>query len=613
MWFNQRLGLIMIVASLVVMGLIVFVSFSYQLDTRLIQARSQGVGLARVLGGMAWDELIPENGRQGVLQALRQGQSNPDFAYAAVVDLQGTAASSISAPGVIIPNQPMPDDPTAWLGERQIYSPSGQLSFLEFHAPVFSNSDLRGYVRLGYFQPKFDFHYQDLPFFGTLTLPVFLLTPLFYFLLRRETQPLRKMNENLEQLLVGSTTQQIELHPSGELGDFMQRFNEFINSAQQRIKLLENEQNGLLTSSKLLSYQNSKIESILQTLPEAILIIDEVGCVTYVNDKIAALLGKSQQSILGKKAQQWCQDPKLTAYLSHLCGTSQQVGYNSDSIYLTPPNDPEKQLEVKTYPLFSPKDGSHLLGTMVVIRDCTEERLARQNRGEFIAQMAHEIKTPLNVLAMYSESLLGEDGNSETFRIEALNVIHDEVERLSNLINNMLAISKFELDGITMHRQRVRIGELLQDTFKNISQSGRGKDLKFEIDLPREMKAINVDKDLLRIAITNLLTNAIKYNKPGGSVTLSAKELNNAIEINVSDTGVGISSDDQHKIFDKFYRSEDDRVRAQTGHGLGLSLVQQIIQTHHGKLSVVSEYDQGSTFTIRLEKDMATQLQAGTV
>ncbi|RDH84218.1 MAG: hypothetical protein DIZ77_16495 [endosymbiont of Seepiophila jonesi] len=164
-----------------------------------------------------------------------------------------------------------------------------------------------------------------------------------------------------------------------------------------------------------------------------------------------------------------------------------------------------------------------------------------------------------------------------------------------------------------VNRQRVRIGELLEDAFNNITQSGRDRDLEYEIDLPREMNALNVDKELLRIAVNNLLTNAIKYNKSNGTVTLTAREFDDAIEISVSDTGVGISPDDQQKIFDKFYRADDDKVREQTGHGLGLSLVQQIVHFHHGKLSVESEHKKGSTFTIRLEKDMATRLQAGAV
>lgn len=611
MWRNERIGLIMIVASLLVMGLVVYLAFDYQLDLRLKQAKVQGVGLVRVLGGMSWEELVPKQGRQGILQAVQHGQSNPDFAYGVVVDKQGNAVTEISLPGVIIPNQPVPSEPTSWLGERMLESADVQRDFLEFHAPVFSAGNLKGYVRLGYQQPNFGMPFNELPFFATLALPVFLLTPLFYFLLRREIQPLRKMHANLEQIIDDQGIQKVELQPSGELSEFLQRFMQYVNTTQSRIQSLEGEQNGLLTSSKLLSYKHSRVESILQSLPEAILVLDEAGSVSYANDRITSLMGLEKCEIQGKKPHEWCSNPNMIAYLSRHNVKNGQVGYIFDSIQIVPESDTDKLLEVKAYPLFSPKDNAKLLGNMVVIRDSTEEQLAKRSRGEFVAQVAHELKTPLNVLAMYSESLLGEDGNSENFRIEALNVIHDEVERLSTLINNMLALSKFEMGGMQLNRNRVRLHELLEDAFNNVSQSGRGKGLEFELDLPKEMSAVYVDKDLLRIAVNNLLTNAIKYNRPAGKVTLMAEDLNGAIEISVQDTGIGISPPDQQKIFDKFYRSNDIKVREQTGHGLGLPLAQQIIQMHHGRLSLESDYGKGTTFIIQLEKDTGIQMQEG--
>jgi signal transduction histidine kinase len=175
----------------------------------------------------------------------------------------------------------------------------------------------------------------------------------------------------------------------------------------------------------------------------------------------------------------------------------------------------------------------------------------------------------------------------------------------------MLALSKFEIGGMQLKRSRVRLHELLEDTFHNISQSGRGESLEFELDLPKEMSAVFVDKDLLRIAVNNLLTNAIKYNRPAGKVSLIAEELDSAIEIRVQDTGIGISASDQGKIFEKFYRSTDSKVREQAGHGLGLPLVKQIIQMHHGKLTLESDYGKGTTFIVRLEKESGITLREG--
>ena len=151
-------------------------------------------------------------------------------------------------------------------------------------------------------------------------------------------------------------------------------------------------------------------------------------------------------------------------------------------------------------------------------------------------------------------------------------------------------------------KQRIRPHDFLKDILDNVSRSGRTKDLQFELKLAHELTAIFVDKDLLRIAINNLLTNAIKYNNPHGKVTLSAEETQDIFEIRVEDTGIGITSEDQAHIFEKFFRSDDGEVRKQTGHGLGLSLAKQIIQLHHGELILESKPGEGTTFFIKLNK-----------
>ena len=238
----------------------------------------------------------------------------------------------------------------------------------------------------------------------------------------------------------------------------------------------------------------------------------------------------------------------------------------------------------------------------MVVRDVTGRDDSKQRQGDFVSHIAHELKTPLNVLAMYSESLLIEGASNEAHRVEAVNVIHDEVERLSTLINNLLAINQYELGGVVAQRKHVRIHDLLDDAFKNLSQSRGDKPLTFESDIPRDIGSIFVDKDLLRIAINNLLTNAIKYSKPGGLVRLVASEDESSVEIRVIDQGFGIAEEDKAQIFTKFYRSNNDDIRQQTGHGLGLSLARQIVLMHHGELSFSSELGEGSEFVIRLEK-----------
>jgi signal transduction histidine kinase len=268
-----------------------------------------------------------------------------------------------------------------------------------------------------------------------------------------------------------------------------------------------------------------------------------------------------------------------------------------------PAFSPERRVSVNGYPLFSPRDASAVLGTLVVCRDITSEGMARRSGAEFVAHVSHELKSPLNVIGMYAEQLLGEDGASKAFRVEAVNVIQDEVDRLSALVNNLLNITKIEMGNISVVRQRVKLGELLGDVLENVGRSGRAAGCKLQLDLPPELSPVSLDKDLFRVALNNLLSNAIKYSRPGGAVRLSAEEDPEEIRIAVQDQGLGIAPEDLERIFEKFYRSPDEDVRKRTGHGLGLSLTREIVELHHGRIEVRSRPGEGSEFTIRLRKD----------
>ena len=603
---NQRFGLIMIVATLLVMIATVYILFDYQRGDRERLARAQGLDLARLLSGMPWRELIPQNRGQGFLEVLQRGQGNPDFAYGAVVGIDGQVASEVTRSGVIVPPVDIADEPTSWLGQQIVTSRDGTTRFIESHAPVFADGVHRGFVRLGYFQPQLSLSFSQMPFLATLMLPIFLLVPLFYFLLRQEIKPLKQISERFDHFADKAGLSHVELQPSRALSDFMEQFNSYIEATQTRIEVLNQEQENLQMSSKLLTYRNNRIDTILQNFPDAIVVIDEAGEVSYANGKVGRLLGVEHEEIIGKKPREWCKDPSIVPLLT-FGDLKSSMQANEDTVKIRLEDNSEKSLQFSVYPLFVPNDESRILGRLVVVRDVSETHLMRQRQNEFVSHISHELKTPLNVMAMYSESLLTEGAENEHYRTEAVNVIRDEVERLSTLINNLLAINQYELGGVVAQRKHVRMHEFLEDAFDNVTKSRGDKDLEFDLDIPREMSMVYIDKDLFRIALNNLLTNAIKYSKPGGKVAMTAAENEDSIEIVVSDEGYGIDAADQKQVFNKFFRSTDDNIRQQTGHGLGLSLARQIVQMHHGELSFTSELGKGSQFTIRLEK-VSTQI-----
>jgi len=591
----------MITASLAVIVLICGLLLADYRHSREAEVRQQGTALARLLVELPLEELVPSRGQRSVVDALAYGLRDTSLAYVAIVDPAGSPLLDVSKPGMIVSAAAMVAEPSVWLEEVAL-NLDGQ-PIMEFRAPIYSEGEVTAYLRLGYLRPTFGVTRDSLPFLGTIALPVFLLTPGFYFLLKREIRPLRKLRMEMEAAIDFDEAQQIERDASDALDDILDAFTRFVERSRRRIEDLEEHRGELITSSKLIGYQRSRIETVIQSLPEAIVVLDEAGVPVFANNKLSSLIGIDPTEVVGSSPSRWLVEDDLLAYLGK-CETKGTRGYANESVEYSPTNAPEKKVALTAYPLFAPdRSAGGARGTLLVFRDVTLESMAKSARGEFVAHVAHELKSPLNVLRMYSEELLNSDDMTEEFRVEAVNVIHDEVDRLSTLISNLLSLTKIEMGSLSVDRQRVKLNDLLEDALNTVSRGGLGADLQFRLQSPRELSPVAVDKDLLRVAINNLLTNAIKYNRPGGEVTLAAEESDEAICIAVKDTGIGVHEDDLDRIFDKFFRSDCEVVRGKSGHGLGLALARQIVELHHGTLSVSSVPGEGSEFVIELRKE----------
>ncbi len=556
--------------------------------------------IVRVLASSLGSDLVDPERRDITLQKIRYSETNPLFAYAAVSGANGTLFAKITGSGVSIPNQVVPDHPGDWSGVSRFDLPGSGREVTEMHAPLLQDGTLAGYLRMGYLTPSYAISLDKLSFLALLALPLFLLAGLFYFFLRRELGAIAQLEGTMRTCReVGNWDLLRQVH-GGESGRLAEAMHALLDGLQQELDQAKTQAEDLEVSTKITDYRRARSETVLEALPDYIVVMDESGLATFASSKIRNLLGVTPEEVVGKPINEWCEDSDIRSFLMRH-ETHETVGHSSEEYKFSPAIAPEKTISIATFPLFSIRRENQLLGKLILFRDITTEHLAARSRADFVAHMSHELKTPLNVLSMYSESLL-ETGEDPEFRTEACNIIHDEVERLATLINNLLSITQFEMGSMRLDRQRVRLQDLLQDAFDNISRAGKGQDMQFDLNLPRELTPIFVDKDLLRIAINNLLTNAIKYNRPGGTVTLSAEETDDVIRIKVSDTGIGIAPENWQKIFEKFYRVEDDEVRARSGHGLGLPLAMQIVQMHHGQIHVDSVPGEGTEFIIEFNK-----------
>lgn len=591
----------MIAASMVAIALVGGLLFKQKLQLHQEKIRVDGVAFTRVTSRMENSQLLPEHEQANLMRSLVYLQKNDDFAYGVIITTEGEKIAETLTAGTIVPTATMPVEPFAWLGEHRLTSPGDGREIREFFAPVMKNGQLNGFVRAGYYSNPTHLLNELLSSFGLMALPIFLLTTLFYFLIRREISPLAQLGRRMEQASAAYSHQALTPPAKNlDMSGFIQRFDQFTQLVQSKLAHMESETTTMHSTTHLLSYKQAKAEAALNSMPHAVLMMDD-GCIPiFANEKLAPILGVKQDQIVGRKPHDWCKDESVLAFLMRFKNSVAPA--HVANIEYNPKERPEQRISVSAFPLFSSHDRNTLPGMLIIFRDISKEFLAIQAGAEFVSRISHELKTPLNTLNAYSELLLDYPSLAESERVNAVNVIHDEVERMAGLINNLLNISKLETGNLRLSRKRANSHELLQSAFDSASNSARGKGVALELAISPALGAIRLDKALFRIALDNLLSNAIKYSNSGGKVTLSAQLIGeDQIQISVRDQGIGVSPEDCEKIFHKYYRADNAETSSRSGHGLGLYLAKQIISMHHGALSVNSKLGEGAEFIIAIE------------
>ncbi|TXH40100.1 MAG: hypothetical protein E6Q92_08280 [Burkholderiaceae bacterium] len=594
----DRAGLYVLVAGLAAALLVAFLAARNQTEQRATELVDQGSRLVKALAAIPKDGLVPSPGRPNPLAAVLRAHGNADLAYGLVTDPQGQPLSEVTAPGLTPSALPLAaDKPSEWFGHRPVDSGAAGLELIEFHGPLLHDGRLEGFVRVAFRAPTLGFDVRQLPFLAGLALPILLLVPLFFFMLRSQLRPLQAVSQRVEQLAASASP---DLAGDATARDLVSRFGRFLDATEKRIRELEAGRGDAGTAIKLLGYKREKVESALETLPEGVLVLDEGSLTVFANTKVGPLLSADPAALVGKRPTEWPVDGHVLRTLAPLLGGEATAASQSADFH--PDGNPQRRVSVWALPLFAPRDATRRLGSLIVLRETTDQMLAAQARDEFIAHVAHELKTPLSNIALYGELLRDTPDLSSHARIEAINTVCDESLRAASLINNLLNISRIEAGSIVIDRQRVRLAELLTDCMEQLQHTGASRDLRLQVNVPPELPPVELDKDLLRIALNNLLTNAAKYNRAGGEIILSAEEADERITITVQDSGIGIPAADLPRVFEKFYRSADREAVSRGGHGLGLYLARQIVELHQGQIDVTSQPGQGTRFTLSFRK-----------
>lgn len=268
----------------------------------------------------------------------------------------------------------------------------------------------------------------------------------------------------------------------------------------------------------------------------------------------------------------------------------------AESASLTPP--PESVWRVSRTRLDG--RGGDASGFTWLIQDITQQALATAARDQFLQTAAHELRTPLSNLRAYAEALSIEQGVSVEEQKEFCNIINDETTRLSRLVDHLLTVGQMEAGSMVVQQHVVEPARIIEEAVDYLRPQVEASQLTLETEISPKLRSLRGDKDKLQATLVNLIGNAVKYTPTGGRVWVRAALQEDTLEITIQDEGIGISAEDLPRVFEKFFRAEQESVQGQRGNGLGLAFAREVARLHNGDITAESRPGEGSTFTLRL-------------
>jgi PAS domain S-box-containing protein len=356
-------------------------------------------------------------------------------------------------------------------------------------------------------------------------------------------------------------------------------------------------------SKALGGVREQKAEKVLNKLSDGIALSDQYGRVLFANRSFSTLLGIAAGRISESTVAELLFENQ--AHPSDELPVSDEVRAQMSQetlpvIFELPrgADGTAGVLRVARQPLI--EEGGQSLTHIWQIRDISQQKLAEQARSDFVNSAAHELRTPLANIKAYAETLALDDVADVESQKGFLNIINSEATRLARFVDELLNISSLECGSLSLNRQQTDTLRLLNEAIEKVRPQMQQKTLEFTAVIPPKLPELSIDKDKVAAALVNLLGNAVKYTPSGGKVSLHVAQTATDLAVSVEDTGIGMSAQDLSKICQKFFRSEDPRVRDIPGSGIGLSLVQEVARSHGGRLEVHSELNKGSKFTLIL-------------
>ena len=465
------------------------------------------------------------------------------------------------------------------IGQSQRYSRTLQKTMLYVAVPATaSNSDL-GYIRTALSTERIDKEINYLRRVIVIAASLTGLIALFigYWLAMSFARPLRQMTLIANNYAHGRYQLRIPSHRRDEIGDLARSLNQMADISAQRFDIIKTERDQLST--------------ILKSMNEGVITVTSEGLITHVNAAACRMLRTSSERCLGQSLKDIDRSNNLDqAFMqchqqqSSVEQTIQLDGYTFARHY---------RLHVTLL------KQSHQAGAILVLQDITDVQRIDKMRADFVANASHELKTPITAIRGFAETLIESETIDATIRQRFMRKIHGQSIRLSDLVSDLLALSRLESNDKAFNTQ-VDLTQVVQRVCANLQAVAQSHKVVLELEIEGGQMTLLGDDNALGQMATNLIDNAIKYTAEMGTVTVQIKAQSGLAVLTVKDNGLGIDEADQERIFERFYRVNKARSQSLGGTGLGLAIVKHIVQNHRGNLHLKSKLNHGSTFSVEI-------------
>lgn len=426
---------------------------------------------------------------------------------------------------------------------------------------------------------------------------------LLLFFVLRFIKPIQQLTTTARQIAAGDLTRRVSITSKDEIGNLAVTFNQMTDKLQALYRGLEDkvrEKTAQLSEKVIeIEQKNAEDEAILESIGDGLIVVDKHTKTLLINPVAAAILGVNPKTDTGKSTfdlfplydEQDKLLPKQQRPLFQVLDSGQKL---AATVHFVDKDKRKLALALTTTPVVQ---GGKTIGAIQIIRDITKEKEVDRMKTEFISLASHQLRTPLSAIKWFTEMLLsGDAGKLNTDQTDFATNIADSTERMIQLVNSLLNISRIESGRIMVSPQPTDLKELVTGIFNDLKAKIEQKRQTLIISVHQDLPKINLDPRLIGQVYLNLLTNAIKYTPKDGEISVLVSKKDGMVISQVTDNGYGIPKDQQDRVFQKFFRASN-AVKVETdGTGLGLYLIKAVIESSGGKLWFESEEGKGTTF-----------------